>query len=63
MDKYGETITIEIVTGGFIVTYPIVENGVSASTAREVFNSPRKMQKKIKDLVSTLGLVADDTES
>lgn len=64
MNKYGETIQIEIVAGGFILTYPVITKATDGSecqdTAREVFASPRKLQNKIKELISSLGLVAQD---
>ena len=63
MNKYGENIQIEIVSGGFILTYPSVskdsEGNEFTDTAREVFASPRKLQNKIKELIGTLGLVAE----
>lgn len=61
MDKYGETLTVEIVAGGFILSFPIIENGVNTGTAREVFSSPRKLQNKIKELIGSLGLVTPDS--
>ena len=55
---------VEIVAGGFILTYPVISKSPEGSeyqdTAREVFASPRKLQNKIKELISSLGLVAQD---
>lgn len=58
--KYGESIVIEIVTGGFIVTYPVIgADGGPSEAAREVINSPRKLNNRIKEIISSMGLVAD----
>jgi hypothetical protein len=60
---YGEQLTIEIVTGGFILTYPvviIVEGNETTEISREVFSSPRKLQQKIKDVIAQMGTVAED---
>lgn len=62
-NTYGESITIEIVSGGFILSYPVKTDPASDSfdgTQREVFTSPRKLNKKIQDVIKTLGLVADE---
>lgn len=59
MDSYGESIVIEIVTGGFILSYPTQ----TGSTAREVIATPRKLQQRVKELVSSLGLVADTADA
>ena len=60
---YGnETIQIEVVKGGFILTYPIqVKEGDSErwETAREVFVSPRKLNQKLKEVIDTISLVGD----
>lgn len=60
---YGEQLTIEIVTGGFILTYPLVvtvEGHETTEMTREVFSSPRKLQQKIKDVIAQMGTVAED---
>jgi len=72
---YGEQITIEVVAGGFILTYPVFVNELSkfglealkggdetVHTAREVFVSPRKLNQKLKDVIASVSLVADDKE-
>ena len=72
---YGEQITIEVVTGGFILTYPVFVNELSkfgletlkggdetVQAAREVFVSPRKLNQKLKDVIASVSLVADDKE-
>ena len=61
-NNYGENLTIEIVNGGFILTYPLVATSGNIETtdvAREVFISPRKLNQKIKDVIASLSLVAD----
>lgn len=59
-NKYGESVIIEIVTGGFILTYPVIgPDGTTTDTAREVINSPRKLNNRIKEIISSMGLVAD----
>lgn len=47
--KYGETVTIEIMQGGFVLTYPSVEADCLV-TVREVFASPRKLHQKLKSI-------------
>ena len=64
-NTYGETITVEIVTGGFILTYPVKLDPASDSfdnNQREVFSSPRKLNKKLQDVIKDIGLVADEAE-
>ena len=64
-NTYGETITIEIVAGGFILSYPVKIDAASDSydhLQREVFSSPRKLNKKIQDVIKDIGLVADEAE-
>ncbi len=65
-NNYGESITIEIVEGGFILTYPILNSDEKDNdgwdclqSTREVFMSPRLLNKKIKSVIDSLGLVAD----
>jgi hypothetical protein len=71
---YGERISIEVVAGGFILTYPVFvsklekfgieADGVNETVeeAREVFVSPRKLNQKLKDVIASVSLVADDKE-
>ena len=62
-NTYGESIQIEIVAGGFILSYPVKSDASSDcfdGTQREVFTSPRKLNKKIQDVIKALGLVADE---
>ena len=62
---YGERIVIEVVAGGFILEYPVfVGDGSDERTevAREVFVSPRKLNRKLKDVIASVSLVADDKE-
>jgi hypothetical protein len=60
---YGEKISIEVVAGGFILTYPVFEGSGEAEEvvqAREVFVSPRKLNQKLKEVIGNVSLVADD---
>ena len=50
-------IHVDVVTGGFVIS---VINGATY-TKREVVTSPRKLLQRIKELVSDLSDVADDT--
>lgn len=62
-NNYGEQLTIEIVTGGFILTYPVlvtVDGHEATEVCREVFSSPRKLQQKVKDVIAQMGTVAED---
>jgi len=60
---FGEHITIEVVQGGFILTYPVISASADGSDyteqAREVFVSPRKLNQKIKEVIDAVGLVTD----
>lgn len=60
---FGESITIEVVAGGFILTYPVISTNDDGSEysvlAREVFVSPRKLNQKLKEVIDSIGLVAD----
>jgi hypothetical protein len=63
---YGEHLNIEVVAGGFILSYPVIVNAggeESVQQAREVFVSPRKLIQKIKNVIGEIGLVADDTST
>ena len=60
---YGVSITIEVVAGGFILSYPKFVNTGEQETmemAREVFVSPRKLNQKLKEVIDSVGLVKDD---
>lgn len=67
-------IKIEVVRGGFLLTYPVQVNKVAFDAGlgpqqvqgdqwveeREVFVSPRKLNQKIKEVIDSVGLVRDD---
>lgn len=60
---YGVSISIEVVTGGFILSYPkfVSNEGTEViEMAREVFVSPRKLNQKLKEVIDSVGLVKDD---
>ncbi len=68
---YGEQIIIEVVAGGFILTYPVfvselekfgleVVNGEKVEMAREVFVSPRKLNQKLKEVIDNVSLVKEE---
>jgi len=68
---YGESITIEVVAGGFILTYPVFSNELSkfgieavngeiVEKAREVFVSPRKLNQKLKEVIDNVSLVKEE---
>ena len=57
-------ITIDVVTGGFVMTYPLaVATGqperVEFQLVTEVFTSQRKLNQKIKDVIAAIGLVSE----
>jgi len=57
---FGETVTIEILAGGFILTYPCVDSNTGDSqVCREVFTSPRKLNQKLKEVIDSVGLVSE----
>lgn len=56
MSQFGDNIEIEIVRGGFVLSYPESE---SVPRVREVFSSPRKLYARIKELVEKFSYVAD----
>ena len=58
-NTYGETLTVEIVSGGFILTYPRPDADGDAVICREVFTSPRKLNQKLKEVIDAVGLVTD----
>lgn len=70
MKHSNEVIQIEVVKGGFILTYPTeVPNkfGIAVEKeewvmAREVFVSPRKLNQKVKEVLDSLSLVKDDAK-
>lgn len=58
-NSYGETLTVEIVSGGFILTYPRPNGNGDTIVCREVFTSPRKLNQKLKEVIDSVGLVTD----
>lgn len=57
-------IMIEIVKGGFMLTYPAIDDVSENSEqehVREVFTSPRKMIQRIKTVLDAVSTVADDS--
>jgi hypothetical protein len=63
MNSYGEAVTIDVVKGGFILTYPSKgETGEFTETTREVLNSPGKLFKRVKEVIGDLSLVPADKE-
>lgn len=56
---YGESLTVEVVTGGFILTYPKIDDHGSTTQCREVFSSPRKLHQKLKEVIESIGLVSE----
>lgn len=54
-------ITIEVVKGGFILTYPhqASKEGDDWTIEREVFVSSRKLNQKIKEVIDNVGLVQE----
>ena len=58
--KTGAFISIDVVKGGYILTYPEVLNGEPGLPCREVFVSPRKLNQKIKEIIDDLGLSKDE---
>lgn len=55
-------IVIEVVKGGFVLTYPRELNPGAPTFEREVFTSTRKMNQKIKDVLDTLSTTPDDSK-
>ena len=54
-------INIEVATGGFILTYPVLDGeGNADNYKREVFVSPRKLNQKLKEVIDSLSLVSED---
>lgn len=64
MSMHNSNIQIEVVKGGFILTYPVQikteDGGELWDIEREVFVSPRKLNNKIKSVIDTIGLVSDN---
>lgn len=60
-NRFGECITIEVVQGGFILTYPEISTAADGTEevdpAREVFVSPRKLNQKLKEVIDKISLV------
>lgn len=58
-----EMITIDVLTGGFVLTYPVfttVDGKQDVTCVREVFTSPGKLNKKLKEVIAAIGLVTDN---
>jgi hypothetical protein len=57
-------ISIEVATGGFVLTYPVTKTQPNGSELemleREVFISPRKLNQKLKDVIASLSLVPEE---
>lgn len=58
VSPFGTTINIEVVAGGFILTYPKTSDAGDV-LCREVFSSPRKLHQKIKEVIDSISLVAE----
>ena len=58
-NTYGDSITIEVVVGGFILTYPKVNSLNEVSLCREVLTSPRKLNQKLKEVIDNISLVSE----
>jgi hypothetical protein len=57
---YGDQITIEVVSGGFILAYPTLTTEEDKfSVTREVFSSQRKLNQRLKEVIGTLSLVSE----
>lgn len=55
MNKYHLSVNIEILDGGFVLSYPQIEDGVEHPfIAREVFTSQSKLIKKMKEVLDQL---------
>ena len=55
-------IYIEVVKGGFVLNYPVLEaeSDIQLRYEREVFVSPRKLHQRLKEVIDTLSLVSED---
>jgi hypothetical protein len=53
-----DQITIKVVTGGFILTYPTFKGEV-VGICTEVIVSPRKLNQKLKEVIDSISLVTD----
>lgn len=55
-------IYIEVVKGGFVLSYPVLEaeSDIQLRHEREVFVSPRKLHQRLKEVIDTLSLVSED---
>ncbi len=61
LNMNGVEIVIEVLAGGFVLTYPVI-TGDDMTMNREVFPSPRKLQNKIKEVLAAVSLVGDSAE-
>jgi hypothetical protein len=62
-NSYGVSITIEVVNGGFILSYPkfgAIGEQETVEIVREVVVSPRKLNQKLKEVIDSVGLVTDN---
>lgn len=59
-DSMGQSITVEILKGGFVIMYPQLDDtGKIQSFAREVCTTPRKLNQRLKEIIESLSLVSD----
>lgn len=58
-DRVQFKITIDVVKGGFVVTYP-VQDGDNWFEEREVVSTPRKLNQRIKEVLDVVSLVRDE---
>ena len=65
---YQHSITIEIVEGGYVLSYPSdiglnsTNTGAMYVQKREVFTSSRKMNQRIKEVLEAISTTAVDAE-
>lgn len=59
--KYqGSQISIEALKGGFVMEWSELDNTTEEIIYhREIFSSPRKLQQKLKDVISTVSFVSE----
>jgi hypothetical protein len=51
------SITIDMVRGGFVVDYPVLQDDGSLLHVREVFVNYRKLQSRLKEVVESFSTV------
>lgn len=55
-----QSITVEVLKGGFVVTYPKLDDkGAVSSYLREVCVTPRKLNQRLKEIIDSVSLVSD----